>query len=139
MILFRNKGFTLIELLITIAIIGILSSVVLGSLNSARDKGSDAKIKASLSNARTQAESYYDSNVGSYATLCTAANGLQNIVGSLQQTSGAVACDSDASSWALSAQLKTSTTTYWCVDNTGTSSAKTDSSIGSGPYACPAS
>ncbi|NCU28847.1 MAG: prepilin-type N-terminal cleavage/methylation domain-containing protein, partial [Candidatus Moranbacteria bacterium] len=31
----KNKGFTLIELLVVIAIIGILSSVVLASLNSA--------------------------------------------------------------------------------------------------------
>ncbi|HQC46196.1 MAG TPA: type II secretion system protein, partial [Candidatus Paceibacterota bacterium] len=29
----KNKGFTLIELLVVIAIIGILSSVVLASLN----------------------------------------------------------------------------------------------------------
>lgn len=37
------KGFTLIELLITIAIIGILSSVILVSLNSSRDKAKKTK------------------------------------------------------------------------------------------------
>lgn len=55
-------GFTLIELLIVIAIIGVLASIVLASLNSSRTKGSDAAIRSNMINARAQGVLYFDAN-----------------------------------------------------------------------------
>ncbi|TSD02674.1 MAG: N-terminal methylation motif domain-containing protein [Parcubacteria group bacterium Athens0714_16] len=58
----KNKGFTLIELLVVIAIIGILSSVVLASLNSARQKSRDARRIADIKQVQLALELYFDSN-----------------------------------------------------------------------------
>lgn len=66
-----KRGFTLIELLVVIAIIGILSSVVLASLNSARKKGRDARRVADIKQLQLALELSYDAN-GSYpAALST--------------------------------------------------------------------
>lgn len=63
-----NKGFTLIELLVVISIIGLLSSVVLASLNSARGKAKDAAIKENLHQLSTVMALDYD-QYGSYCSL----------------------------------------------------------------------
>lgn len=57
-----NRGFTLIELLVVIAIIGILSSVVLASLNDARQKSRDAKRIADVKQLQLALELYFDSH-----------------------------------------------------------------------------
>jgi general secretion pathway protein G len=62
-----SRGFTLIELLVVIAIIGILSSVVLASLNSARTKARDTRRISDIKQIQIALELYFDAN-GKYAT-----------------------------------------------------------------------
>ena len=56
----QEKGFTLIELLVVIAIIGLLSSIVIASLNTARMKARDAERIAEFRQVHTAMELYYD-------------------------------------------------------------------------------
>lgn len=130
----NTKGFTLIELLVVIAIIGILSSVVLASLNTARGKGSDAAVKSNLANIRAQAELVYDAD-GDYAGVCTDANVISMRDAASQAGAGDTTsdvCNDSDTEWAASAPLKvqnqvdsSSGVDYWCVDSTGVSKIET--------------
>lgn len=60
-------GFTIIELLVVISVIGLLASVILVSLNSARAKARDARRKADLAQITRALELYYDT-YGGYPT-----------------------------------------------------------------------
>jgi len=123
----KNKGFTLIELLVVIAIIGILSAIVLASLDTARNKGVDAATKADLDDARAQAENFYDSQTptNTYTGVCTNAGGIANMINAVTSNSGSAAfcmAKADGSAWAAGGVLKGGGS--WCVDNTGTSTYK---------------
>lgn len=72
----KQKGFTLIELLVVIAIIGLLASVVLLALSSARAKGRDARRISDLRQIATAANLQYETT-GSYAE--ETAGGLQSM------------------------------------------------------------
>lgn len=65
-----TKGFTLIELLVVVAIIGLLSSVVLGSLEEARAKARDTRRLADLREIRTSLETYRNEN-GAYPSTAS--------------------------------------------------------------------
>lgn len=58
----KNKGFTLIELLVVIAIIGVLSSIVMASLNTARTKSREAKRMADFKQLQVALEFYFNDN-----------------------------------------------------------------------------
>ena len=57
-----KKGFTLIELLVVVAIIGVLATVVLGSISSARAKARDAQRVSDIKTIQTALELYYLDN-----------------------------------------------------------------------------
>ena len=66
-----KKGFTLIELLVVIAIIGILSAVVLTSLNSSRQKAQDTKQISDVKQVALAMELGRSQSTGDFPTSTT--------------------------------------------------------------------
>ena len=74
----RQKGFTLIELLVVLAVIALLASVLLQSLNAGRSKGRDAKRLSDAKQIMLALEFYFDEN-GSYPVEDASTNNLNDI------------------------------------------------------------
>lgn len=145
----RSRGFTLIELLVVIAIIGVLSAVVLASLNTARSKGNDAAIQSDLSTVQIQAEIYYggtgNNTYGTAGTSCSTASSLfvdstiARAITAAESANGSssVVCNNSTSAYAISSPLSSNSSLYWCVDSTGFSGQRS-TALGTAT-ACPGS
>lgn len=139
-----SQGFTLIELLVVIAIIGILSSVVLASLNTARGKGANVAVKSNLNNMRAAAELFYDNNSNVYTGFCaTQTAAMASAASAGGGTAGASSndCNDAAGAWAAYSLLKVAegSTVLWCVDSTGASKGQTaanQTTLGTTATAC---
>jgi prepilin-type N-terminal cleavage/methylation domain-containing protein len=102
----RHKGFTLIELLVVVGIIGILATVVIASLSSARMKAKDAAVAESLSGYRSQAELDYPN--GNYTGLC-ASSELTEINNYIETQGGSLAdCDDGNNDYRIIVNLPSS-------------------------------
>jgi len=82
----KNKGFTLIELLVVISIIALLSSIVLASLNTAREKAKMAALVSEVKQFQLALE-LYKNQTGSYPGEGTDAYSFANY-GTFLSTTG---------------------------------------------------
>jgi prepilin peptidase dependent protein D len=139
------KGFTLIELLVVIAIIGILASIILASLATARSKGSDASVEEELANIRSQTELYTGVTTTVTGAVCstatanlfgTAQNGVGTILKGVINTVGSTntycaygggTLPSMGGSWVIAVKLASGK--FWCAGYHGHSGSVNASGV----------
>ena len=152
---FKFRGFTLIELLVVIAIIGILATVVIGSISTARSKGKATSAVSTAAGLRSQAELFYDSAGGVYTGLCAdtnfvalsnkasvSAGGTAAALGTAALGSstavGTVYCNAAATTYVHAIVVSTTATdtnNIYCVDSAGT--AKKTGAVPAASTLCP--
>lgn len=136
-----------------VAIIGMLSSIVLSSLNSARTKGFNSAAVSQMNSLRTEASLIF-ADTGTYSALCTSGSrsaqqylaALQNgnasaayvmCMGSTNTINSAVGVVSYGTKaatpdqWAAAIQLKDNQ--FYCMDYTGVARKQAARGIDTGP------
>ncbi|MEI6580968.1 MAG: prepilin-type N-terminal cleavage/methylation domain-containing protein [bacterium] len=141
---YNRKGFTLIELLVVVAIIGILTTIVLGSLSQARAKADDAAVKSNLGTIKPLAELFYYDTKNSYlpgggvkyvldscpilsafgtdSNMFTGSPKIMKAITEAVKRGGNEAyCYNSDTQFAIAVDLKSESGHSWCIDNTGAS------------------
>jgi uncharacterized RDD family membrane protein YckC/type II secretory pathway pseudopilin PulG len=123
-----------------IAIIGILSSIVLVSLNVARQKAQDAQASAVVSQIRSVLEVNYANNGDSYPVAHSCSSGafadpqIAMLLSKLKDPS-IITCVAEGDTYAVSAALKdTPLRSNYCIDSTGVSTDGVAVDTGSKAY-----
>lgn len=125
----KTKGFTIIELIVVIAIIAVLAAIVLVNVTQYIAKGRDAAIKGNYSSLMTNAAQFFDLNPTSTGANFAASSYMINAEAAVTNAKGTpvhngVTTAGDQNWCACSTEVATSTTSY-CVDNTGAVVEKT--------------
>jgi prepilin-type N-terminal cleavage/methylation domain-containing protein len=132
MIKLNKEGFTLIELLVVIAIIGILASIVLVSLNDARNKGYDTEVKSEIAQIKNAMEICYDDN-GEYGDYCDTAVELGTTsITPPGCSDGAYFIATTGQGYKIYAHLCSDNTQGWCADSSGVSKSSLFSTVAGG-------
>ncbi len=111
----------IVGILVVLAFIGILSSVVLVSLQQARNHASEAAVRSITMTLQEYAPVYKDTN-STYKGLCADSQALQMLksasrYSNVDKDETTFTCNAAPQAWAASVPLQTGG--YWCVDSSG--------------------
>ncbi|MFA5047489.1 MAG: prepilin-type N-terminal cleavage/methylation domain-containing protein [Patescibacteria group bacterium] len=114
----NRQGFTLIELLVVIVIIGLLASLAVISMSSARNKANDAKVRSDLDQIRKSIMADL-SEGGTYEAAAIPVNfAPPSCSGDAQYT---LATSTDGQDFAIAGQLCANSDAIFCLDSAGKS------------------
>jgi|GEM_PF-3485078 len=120
-----KRGFTIIELLVVVAIIAVLASTIIISLDVINARGANTAVQTNLGQIRSESLLYREANGGLFLNLCEADSNPYRIRPQLLEAcsragiSGASCkCFDGEDSWVAAVPLKQGGGGYaWCVDS----------------------